>query len=719
VFTEQGIRLSGNDAYYHALRVERTLEGYPTVPKRDAWLSYPDGADIPWPPLFDGVVAAIGRARGGPEGGSAAALRAATWIPVFVGVSTVLMVAVLGKLLAAPAVGAVAAVMLALLPAHVTFSGVGDFDHHGAEVLLLVAALTGLAALPGAGPASRRARASEVMMAAALAASFLVWHGSVLHVAIVAGGFAASWMTMSGDPEGRTRLAASLARASLLAAGLLALGVGLLVSPLALTRFSLVGATGFHVVGLLLLGGFAAALAVPIRGDSGAWARPLWAAAACLALGLMVPAFRDPVAHGLTALTAGSPWHRNIQEFDPLLFAGYSPLRRELRTALDLTGLGLPLAPLSMWWMIRCWPDDPRQRAGAAGILWLGLALIPLAVARKRFLVYAAVPLSLWAAALVVGAARRVARRHGSILGGASALVLTLVVLSPTLGWHRRERGASGGSAEREALIEALEWLRARAPSRPGSPAVFAEWDFGHLIQYFARKPVLVSPFGTDVGDGPMADFARAFLATHADTFDAVLERRRVGFVVLSNPVTEAHFARGYLPPEAPEVVTATRDWRTGLRVRVNPPFWEIASSRLYFDDGTGRGGGEAAIPGLRLVFESRRTTTWQGRLASAFKVFERVAGARLEVRSAPGELVRAETLLLTDSGRRVRWATESLADPEGRAELSLPYATGVNGTVWSVPYRVTAGSRAAELRVTEAEVTASRALRVMLPPGG
>src|SRR5512147_859319 len=58
VFTADGVLLMADgDKYYHALRAERLAADWPHVPWFDPWMNYPDGAEIPWPPLLDQGIA--------------------------------------------------------------------------------------------------------------------------------------------------------------------------------------------------------------------------------------------------------------------------------------------------------------------------------------------------------------------------------------------------------------------------------------------------------------------------------------------------------------------------------------------------------------------------------------------------------------------------------------------------------------------------------------
>jgi hypothetical protein len=722
VLTPQGVRFSTNDAYYHALRVKRTLQDFPRVPVHDPGLAYPAGATVPWPPLFDGGVAMVARAVGGRDGAESAALRIAAWTPWIVGVLTVLGTLVSASLLMGPWEGVLAACFLAILPGHVAFTRVGDFDQHGAEVLLLIVSVTALVSASLKRADGGTPVRDELVLASSIALAFLVWQGSVLHLAILAGIVAFTWAVGGQGKTHHRAGAVVLLRSAVAAALMLALCAAVLVSPGTLVKMSLLGVTGFHVGAVMCVAMFAALLcAMPEMASAQRRVGQVGAATAgTVGFALIIPGFGDVVAHGLTSLTAGTPWHRNIQEFDPLFFAGYTPWTVEARRVGELLGLTLLLAPAALSGLVRRWPEDPGAANRRATLLWFGVGLIVLALMRKRFLVYAAVPLSMWAAAFIVPWARRAGADGKSLKAAGVGLTLSLLVLWPTFAWHARAFEPAPPPEERMALFTALEWLGTREPARPDRPGVLAEWDFGHLIQYVAGKPVLVSPFGTDVGESPMVEFARGFLSPHGDTLVEVMDRSRMGFFLLTNPATESHYARAYLTPPPPELVSAHRDWRSGLAVTVNPAFWRTAASRLFFEDGSGSGGVVPAVSGLRLVFEAGPVGLWEGRQAPAFKIFERVPGAVLKVSGlTAGQMVTAEVGLMTGAGRVSRWVTSGRAGGTGQARLSIPYASGMNGAVWATPARVAVGSGSTSVVLGERDVLEGRVRAVVLPEAG
>ncbi|NNL66623.1 MAG: hypothetical protein HKP30_10295, partial [Myxococcales bacterium] len=61
VFTPEGIRAAGPDAYYHLRRVAYGYAHFPQVLEHDPYLNHPEGGDVIWPPGLDWSVAAAAR----------------------------------------------------------------------------------------------------------------------------------------------------------------------------------------------------------------------------------------------------------------------------------------------------------------------------------------------------------------------------------------------------------------------------------------------------------------------------------------------------------------------------------------------------------------------------------------------------------------------------------------------------------------------------------
>jgi hypothetical protein len=245
---------------------------------------------------------------------------------------------------------------------------------------------------------------------------------------------------------------------------------------------------------------------------------------------------------------------------------------------------------------------------------------------------------------------------------------------------------------------------------------VLASWSDGHEIQWIARKPVLATPFGTDIDPSSIEDEAAFRLESDPAAAEDLLRRRAIGFVIVENPARAVATLRAFAP-DKPERAVEERSLEFGSRYAFHPEFFDLVGSRLYFFDGGSRSGASPGMGGFRLLAESQTPNQVLGHVAQAHKLFGVVPGATLAVRgAAPGADVVAALRLRSNVGRDFVWATRATADAAGVARLRVPYATGLNGTVTAGPYGVqVAGQGRVEVAVTEDQVTRGETVEVAL----
>lgn len=132
---------AGNDPYYHK-RVIDYVQTYHTHIRHDRMLNYPVVGGNPRPPIFDWSIALLGMILGPMFGGA----KAVTWIifefyPAFWGALTVIPVYLLTKQAFDKKSGLLAALLLALSPAHIERSPLGFSDHDSFVVFFAVLSL--------------------------------------------------------------------------------------------------------------------------------------------------------------------------------------------------------------------------------------------------------------------------------------------------------------------------------------------------------------------------------------------------------------------------------------------------------------------------------------------------------------------------------------------------------------------------------------------------
>jgi len=248
-----------------------------------------------------------------------------------------------------------------------------------------------------------------------------------------------------------------------------------------------------------------------------------------------------------------------------------------------------------------------------------------------------------------------------------------------------------------------------------GGEAVLSLWSLGHEIQWFTRKPVVSTPFGTDIGVRSMKDEAAFFLADNPEAAEEVLRRRRVGFVFLRNPIPEIAVMSGFLPGQPARVIRRASP-SAGIGYDLYAEALDLVPSRLYFFDGGSLAGQVSALANYRLLSESAVTAQVMQFRAARYKLFGVVPGATLHIRgAAPGSKVSATVPVETDTGRVFLWTTRGVAGPSGDAAIRVPYASGRNGMVLAGRYAVSDGKRKREFSVSEPQVVRGETISVDL----
>lgn len=693
------------DTHYHVLRAERIAGNFPSTPWRDEGMNYPKGADILWPPLFDQAIAgaAFVVSRGRPTPTSVE--RVAAVFPPLLGVATVAVVWAIGFVLFGPGPWLLAALLFALLPVHVEFSVVGRPDQHVSELLLQ--ALVTLAFVGGwvRERAAAPRRLWALALGIAITLSFWNWQGSALYLVLLSG-FGAVWHVFDREGVVARRVHETLALGAGAGAALLLGTIVVWGRPGAMLATNLSGINGVQALLTAMVGLFAGGLwlASAIRRRRPSVVRcgleALLAAAMPLAAAwLLLPGLRAGVGQGLLALTAGNPWYASIREFQPPLFGGKG-LRAELAAWVPRFA-PMFVMPVAAWGLARRWRRRPEQRAALAFLATWGVMLFLPTMLRLRFTLYLSIPAVLWAA---IGL-RELAAAIGPRLRLQTVMAGALLLLVPALFYF--SHGGLRRDPTQVEVIAALEWLRDRSPLDPDRPAVFSEWDWGHLIQYYADRPAVATPFGTDGGEGAMADTAAFFLTRSPDEARRILEERRAGHLLLADPLTHAAESSAWAPagPGSPVVV----EWHPihGPRMSVTPEVDDLVAVRVYYDSGLSSRG----LPTLgryRLIYEGSPAVARQVRL------FEIVPGADLTVHGAsPGAEIRASVAVRTNRGRDAIWFASAAAAADGTAMLRVPFSTGANGAVEAGPYRVGCGQAQVDVAVPSTAVESGESVDV------
>jgi dolichyl-diphosphooligosaccharide--protein glycosyltransferase len=223
VFGDGAVRLVvDGDPYYH-LRRARTILATGAIPWRDGWLNYPAGADVPWPPLFDLLLAACAWLVGLGDPSPETIARVAAVVPPVLGLASIAVAAAFAAEVFGPAAGALTGLLLAASPTHVVYSLLGRPDQHVLEILLFTA--VALAMARGLGEGRTRPR-TVILLGVTIALSFWNWLGSAFTLLVAGVACAVHAVVTSPERAGWGLPAKLLGAGSAIAAALLALSIG-------------------------------------------------------------------------------------------------------------------------------------------------------------------------------------------------------------------------------------------------------------------------------------------------------------------------------------------------------------------------------------------------------------------------------------------------------------------------------------------------------------
>ncbi|HEY5973203.1 MAG TPA: STT3 domain-containing protein, partial [Geobacteraceae bacterium] len=488
------------DSYDHLRRITLGLVSFPHIPVFDAYYGYPVGTGQVWSPFFDYLITAILFLATAGHGGAVAAESFGFWLSPLLAVGNVLAIYYLATRLLDRTAGLAAALVIAILPAHLMYSFAGLLDHHAAEPLLCLFLLHSLLAANEVGPATKSWHRG-LATGALLVCSLLIWRGSVIFwgMAMVILFIQARCEVSAGNalsPAGQYGLRACL-------------WAVLLLLPVCLFDFwggaatiSFARISWFHVI---LLVACAAALGMASRLSR---LRSLVLLAAVVAgLALIASAtglsqFVSQFRAGLVVIFGNDPWLNTIDELRSILFPdGQFSL---WYGAGFLSGLYY-LCPFVLLSIVRDWLQHGRRELSDVVLLVLVSAFFVLPLFRERYMHLGGVAVAVCTGYLVSRLRYRftshMRHRPGCWAAGLSLVVLFLPIV-PFLSDPGREVRLS--SEEKHDLREALHWLKTRTPPTAGyldprqipEYGVLADWSLGSLITYVAQRPAMATNFG-------------------------------------------------------------------------------------------------------------------------------------------------------------------------------------------------------------------------------
>lgn len=696
------------DACYHLRRAALMVGNFPDLALFDSYVNFPYGAHVIWPPFYDLALALLTALF--PSAGPGPSAAVALLPPLTFGLTVIVMFLLARRLRPRdPWSAALAALVVAVLPASLPYTAIAQLDHHAAELLMIALFLLTLGDALSATEATplRRALWPALVLAGAL--------GMQLSLVILVGLAAAVLVGVPGSGRrARFELGAwifGLAFALLLPWGLLYAAAG---APLRHYQF------GLFQPGVLLAAALASCCALMLAPSPAPRRRMrlLGAALAALALVWVVSALAGEAIGAVSYLTRSySSWQQDIGESRPLWADGWRRAASLAFGALSPLVLLLPLA----W--LRLARDASAGDSRRGVILAASLLFAALAILQQRFLPHLALVLGVAAVAAVEAQLRpaRGAARRGVVLAA-----LALLACAPLLGAKRSiDPAARAFDESRSTLAYLAEQTPPTShyddPTATPEYGVLAEWSYGHFIQYHGRRPALVDNFGHAAGDP--AGVRSLLLAEEEQEALAAFDSLRVRYVLLRDlPST----FEGLLPDGAIRrrfVAGAELSGAQGV-VRFTPAMTRTLLYRLAWRNGGGVAGDSAMaappLARLRLVAESEELDEAPGGAPLArVKLFEVVEGARLAVEGCEaGEEAILLATVRSPRGRRFPYLRSLQAGRDGALRVTLPYPTAAaadRSRIESGSIK-TRGGDIALPAVSEDDVRLGREVRAALP---
>jgi asparagine N-glycosylation enzyme membrane subunit Stt3 len=553
-----------------------------------------------------------------------------------------------------------AALIYSLLPASVEYAQIGNPDHH-AFLALIAASYLALSMWLHSeeGPKTWKLNAGLVFVRVSVT---LAWSGSLLYLAL---------------GEGALLLAALVRRHP---RSLREQAIGCVVTALAVAPFvvgdreaapaaifSASALSWLHLLffcGAAVLCGLLAALESrrPVRGSAWRIARAMALGIALCGLFVLLPGVREALLPAASYLTASSGFEGNREQV-----ALYSWLRgenqRPNQTAVAFYAGFAYLIPFTLLAGLAVMRDPKRRPAALILVSWLA-GLAPLAVLQIRwgndFAPAGSIGFALILSQVANAFAPRWSSRSVTRDWIAAAMFITLIapVVPEIYRQIRRDFSQSKFSQSPENVSRKIAlarfYRRVRgvtpetagfsAPSEPPQYGIMTMPRYGHGLHYVSRR------------------------ATPADNFGPQFNAARHASVL--------HFYASRSESEALEIARKTRS-----RYVMTDSFAQLQPATVgdALHGFNGSAGPEAVALGhFRLVSTAQPGRNMLGTTSQvvAYKLFEVVKGALLEIPSSPGTLVRAEVRLRTAWQQEFDWMSMALADRDGFARIRVPYAT-------------------------------------------
>lgn len=637
LITDQWIKFSGTDAYYHMRLVDNLVHNFPHRIVFDPYTFYPQGTIVNWPPFFDWLIGGIAWLLGLGAPTQHLVDSVGVYMPAILGALVVFPVYFIGKIVFNRWVGIISAGLVSVMPGEFLGRSIlGYTDHHVAEVLLSTATMLflilGIKSAKQIGLSLNLSQALRVFTTKPFIYGLLsglclwiylaTWVGGLLFVFLIFVYFAVQFIVdhLKGEPTGY-----------LAVVGIPLFAVAMFVypslppaapSPLCLPSLAIA------IAGLLIMVGLS-------RLMSGQRVKAAYYPLSLLFLGLLGLAvlyiatpssFKTALATFRTVfMPTGAAL--TILEVKPILFPqgsfSLSVVWGNFTTCFFLALISLG---------ILVYTAIKRSEANKVALIVWSLVILAATLGQRRFAYYLSINIALLSAYVcwlvlefagfksttatadnVPGQPKKKAREKkrpkarsaGALMNMALGIIVVfLVVFFPNILFAKNAASAAA-FAPSNAWLESLTWMKDNTPEPFNNPdfyyaqydkdfhypdsayGIMVWWDYGHLVTRVAHRLPIANPFQQGATEA-----AQFFTAQDESTGNKLMSKLDAKYVIVdfATATTKFHGAAAFanIPVQNFYDVYYMRD-KDSLRpvILYYPEYYRSLAVRLYNFDGS------------------------------------------------------------------------------------------------------------------------------------
>lgn len=655
------------DAYYHIRRTLLFAHNFPSLNSFDYYLSYPVGAECPWPPLYDWVISLISLILGLGKVDTYTVELLHAIFPILTAALAVFPIYYIAKIIwKSKAVGFLAAFFWTFAPNALSYSVFISGDHHSAEIFFAICffyyGVKTVEALIEGRPNKKSAYLTGLFAALGL----LVWHIQIFYFSL--------WLLFAYIVVIIKRTNISFVKEMLLtnikifAIPIIAVSIVRILSPIvteqSILRFDFFSFFQPLYILLLLFPIIYYYIYLSLHSKKTFLIFSFIILIFIVGVTFMFTPVVSAIMEMKVFITKSEPYLTNIQEYNPLLRKGHFMWGGliSIINYFKFLYYAMP-AILSIFYLVKFLI---RRQLKDRDVILLPILILMFTTGILQFyqkrwgnesnfgvtLAHGIVIYSLWEWG------KRFKLK--SVLSPALTLIYTMSIIFP-IALDAAELMYKKIVPVGPDLYYTLNWINENTPktsyyltpTKKPEYAIMTPWDIGHLTIYYGERPVCASNFGHSLRGSGFKDSNAIWQVREDVELAKICERNQAKFLIISDPI-------GYM---------------TGLENLKF--FYPFPAMRLMQYDGSFSPFG-AALENFRLVYESysRNENTYNLNDVRLYKVYEFVKGARITGKTYPLHEIKFSTTFRSDKGREFNWSLKAFSDEKGNFSCVIPYAT-------------------------------------------